>query len=815
MAEIEIDGKKVQAEPGSMIIEAADQSGIWIPRFCYHKKLSIAANCRMCLVEVEKAPKPLPACATPITEGMKIRTRSEKALNAQKSVMEFLLINHPLDCPICDQGGECELQDISLGFGQDYSRYEEGKRVVKDKNIGPLIATDMTRCIQCTRCVRFGTEVAGMRELGATGRGEHMEIGTFVERNVDSEVSGNVIDLCPVGALTSKPYRFTARGWELKQGKSIAPHDGVGSHIFVHSRQGKVMRVVPKENEEINEVWLSDRDRFSYEALSEERLETPQIKLNGVWRTSTWAECLEYTANALKECASNFGADSLSALASPSLTTEEYYILQKLMRGLGSHHLDHRLRQRDFRYQAEMPLYPNLGDSLQGIESRSLVLLVGSDLRNEQPLLNLKLIKMKQADSKIAAINPLEVEFNFDLDQKIIADAGNLPFALLGTAKALVEKMGNSISSSIKGGEKWLEKITPTEEHVEMAEFLSNEKNPLILLGSFALMHEESSHLLAGANLIAHLMNGSVGILAEGGNAAGAWIAGCLPHRLPGGIKVSTPGLNSNEFVKDPKVKAALLLGIEPDVDCIQGKAMIEALKNMPLVVAFSAFESESLKKIAHVLLPMAAFTETAGTFINMEGRWQSFKALVPPTGESRPLWKILRVLGNLCELPGFHFNTEEEVLAELKECCDLHIFEKTPAMPWEWVCPKGNVEGEKESAKKTKNGFTWLGAVPLYGVDMLVRRAPALQQTSQMQVVLRLHSKEAQTLQIKSKQKVKVISSEGSVTLPVEVDDRIPMRTVYIPMNAETKDLGSPNIIVEIMPLDYRNPSHAQEPKT
>ena len=374
---IEVNGVEFEASPGQMIIEVTDAADIYVPRFCYHRKLSVAANCRMCLVEVEKAPKPLPACATPVADGMKVFTKSALAISAQKAVMEFLLINHPLDCPICDQGGECELQDIAMGYGGGISRFNERKRVVKDKDLGPLISTDMTRCIHCTRCVRFGQEIAGIQELGTIGRGENTEISTYIESSVDHELSGNIIDVCPVGALNNKPYRFSARAWEMAQFPTVSPHDCAGSNINAHVMQGKLKRVVPRVNESINETWIADRDRFSCEAVyADDRLETPMVRIEGEWRECGWDEALEVAARGLQSVDGN-----LAALVSPSATTEEGYLAARLVRHLGSGNLDHRLRRRDFRQQNLDPVFPWLGMPIEDVEQLQSILVVGSNLR--------------------------------------------------------------------------------------------------------------------------------------------------------------------------------------------------------------------------------------------------------------------------------------------------------------------------------------------------------------------------------------------------------------------------------------------------
>lgn len=805
MAIIEIDGKKIEAEPGAMIIEVADNVGIEIPRFCYHKKLSIAANCRMCLVDVEKSPKPVPACATPVTDGMKIWTQSSKALIAQKAVMEFLLINHPLDCPICDQGGECELQDLALGYGKDVSRFTEGKRVVKDKDLGPLIATDMTRCIHCTRCVRFGTEIAGQRELGATGRGEHMEIGTFIEQNIDSEVSGNVIDLCPVGALTSKPFRFTARGWELTQKPSVSPHDGVGSNLFLHVRRNQVMRVVPKENESINEVWLSDRDRFSYEGLYHpERLQQPKIKRNGRWYSASWEDALKKTANILQELISTEGANALGAWISPNATLEEGFLFQKLMRGLGCPNIDYRLRQEDFQYQDSVPLFLGLDLPINHLEQQSAVLLVGSNIRKEEPLLGLKLRKMVSNGGKLLVINPMDFAFNCDVSEKLIVPGGELVLGLAKVAKAILNLNAQSpLQNTLpKGVEHWLKEVTPQEQDLKIAKsFIENDKK-LILLGALASTHPAFSQLIYLGDLISRLTGSKLGILSEGCNSVGAWLTGCVPHQLPGGKRLKLEqGLNAKQMWEQP-LKGYVLFNLEPDLDCINGIKAITALQKAKQVIAITPFESKSLLENADILLPMTPFSEMEGTWVNMEGQWQNFQPAVLPMADSRPAWKILRVLGNFCHLEGFDFDTVEAVRAALsEEILKAHHEIQTEnsisnldSHQWHWECPK-KLEGIHR-----KSDIVRLAQIPLYASDNLVRRAKSLQATIDAgSNTVYLNKRLKDRLQL-SNEKIRVTANGIGLTLPWKIDDALPDNTVSIDSGIkETVSLGGAYTVVEL----------------
>ena len=762
MVNIEIDGVKLQAEPGSMVIEAADNAGIKIPRFCYHKKLSVAANCRMCLVEVVKAPKALPACATPVAEGMVVFTQSERARVAQKSVMEFLLINHPLDCPICDQGGECELQDISVGYGKDISRFTEGKRAVRDKNIGPLVATDMTRCIHCTRCVRFGTEIAGIRELGATGRGEHMEIGTFIEKSVDSEVSGNIIDLCPVGALTSKPFRFSARAWELNQSASVAPHDCFGSNVFVHVRRNQVMRVVPREHEDVNEVWLADRDRFSYEALNgKNRLTTPMIKRDGQWVEADWQTALEHVANSLKAVP----AEQLGALVSPNATTEEMYLAAKLARDLGSSNIDHRLRRSDVSGQAADPLFPSLGLPIAELENLDATLLVGSNLRKEVPLAALRLRKATR-NGKVVVVNPADYDFNFKIAEHIVADASKLVHELAGIAKVLVADpaaLAGDVAEVLAG-------VVPTEAQKHAAELLKAGEKKAVILGHLALNHPAFHQLQTLAQVIAAQTGASFGVLSEGANSAGAYLAGAVPHRAAGGRAVVKAGLSAGEMLAQG-LKAYVLVGVEPELDSADAAAALKALNNAEFVVSLSAFNDGAQREYADVLLPVAAFTETSGSFVNVNGLWQSFAAAVPAKGEARPAWKVLRVLGNLLGLKGYDYVSSEDVLGELKALADGASIAPVAA---------------KLAPLTTSEGLVRLGEVPLYAADALSRRAPSLNKTADAKPAFAgLAPELAGKLGLTEGDSAKVRQGDAVATLPVVIDERLPANTVLVPSQA------------------------------
>ncbi len=780
--QIEIDGKPVEAKSGSMIIEAADALGVWIPRFCYHRKLSIAANCRMCLVDVEKSPKPLPACATPITEGMKIWTRSPKALNAQKSVMEFLLINHPLDCPICDQGGECELQDISMGYGGDKSHYQEGKRVVKDKDLGPLISSDMTRCIQCTRCVRFGAEIDGLPELGATGRGEHLEIGTFIERNIESQVSGNVIELCPVGALTSKPYRFTARGWELTQRESISPHDCIGSNLYLHTRQDKVMRVVPRENESINEIWISDRDRFSYEGLYQNRLLYPKIKKGRHLEQVTWSEALDFVQEKLNSIIQKHGAKSIGALISPNATIEECYLFQKWLKSLDVHNIDHRLQQADFRDEEKLNHYPYLGTTLLALQNQSFVLLVGSDIHSDLPILGLKLRSLTLSGGIVSVINPVDFRFNFDIAEKSIVPSGNLVMGLARVAKALLETTSAKIPH---GAMDWLQAVQIDDKDKIIAKrFMDAGPKASILLGPLSLCHPEASTLRALSAFISNITGAKEGTLTIAANAAGACIAGCLPHRLSAGKVNPKRGFNMQEMLAS-KLKAYVLMDVEPHLDCIEGGKLLKALFDADFVLAFSAFESDVYNDIADVLLPIAAFAENEGSFMNVEGRVQSFKAATLTKAETRLAWKVLRELGALFNKDDFAFIDIEEVLAELQQEINAGNFMSDKISDFE--CPTTPILAHTASLVR-------LPCIPPFATDSLLRRATALQKTHHAhQPLVRMNARTAEKLKLKEGDGINIGPQEKQM-LVMHLDERLPDNTVMLPLfTKETAFLNAP----------------------
>ncbi len=764
---IEINGIPLKVPSGSMVIEAADEAGITIPRFCYHKKLSVAANCRMCLVEVEKVAKPLPACATPVTDGMKVFTRSERALDAQKSVMEFLLINHPLDCPICDQGGECDLQDIAMGYGKDVSRFAEKKRVVSDKNIGPLIATDMTRCIHCTRCVRFGQEIGGMMELGATGRGENMRIGTYMERAVASEMSGNVIDLCPVGALTSKPYRYRGRPWENQPRGSIAPHDCVGSNLVVEVRRNSVMRVLPRENETINEVWLSDRDRFSYTGLHhEQRASHALIKQGKEWKQVDWQIALNYAVEGINAVRQRDGDNNVGALLSPSSTIEEMYLLQKLLRSLGSHNIDHRLRQLDFRQQELAPRYPFLGSSIADLEQIDAGLLIGSCVRKDQPIIGHRLRKAALNSANIMAVNAVDYDFNFPLAESIVTTPPGMLLALAGIAKALLNLTGEPAPEGLAAK---LENIITHDDHLAIANHLHSATKSVVLLGTQALGQHEFSELRALAELIASLGRADFGYLTEGANSAGGWLAGAVPHRMAGGKAVATPGKHAAEILTRP-MGAVLLLNVEPEYDSAYGAQALKSMQDSDFVVCMTPFVSEAMKNYADVILPVTPYTEMSGTYVNAEGKWQSFSPAVEPLEEAKPAWKVLRVLGNLFQLDGFDYVTSEEVRDELRAVTG----EAGGDNRSEWHCPELVSPG---------SGLQRIGHLPIYAIDGLVRHAQPLQDTSDAIVTAAYISEQTANQMGFAEADYVLVKQDGEqARLPLVIDDAVPDQCVLIP---------------------------------
>jgi NADH-quinone oxidoreductase subunit G len=770
MVEIEIDGKKVEVPAGSMVMDAANKLGTYIPHFCYHKKLSIAANCRMCLVEVEKAPKPLPACATPVSAGMIVRSNSEKAVQAQKSVMEFLLINHPLDCPICDQGGECQLQDLAVGYGKSASRYEEDKRVVVPKDAGPLVSMqEMARCIHCTRCVRFGQEVAGVMELGMLGRGEHAEITTFVGEAVSSEMSGNMIDLCPVGALTSKPFRYSARTWELSRRKSVSPHDGLGSNLIVQVKGSKVMRVLPLENDAVNECWISDKDRFSYEGLnSAERLTTPMLKQGGIWKEVDWQTALEYVAHGLKNIKHEHGADAIAALATPHSTLEELVLLNKVVTGLGSNNIDFRPRQQDLAQGAALPW---LGMPIAEFSNIRSAFVIGSFLRKDHPLLATRLRAVVKSGATLSVLHASDDDLLIPVANKMI----KAPSDWLAALSDVVAAVAKAREIAAPAG---FETITPSVEANAIAASLmaagADNSRGAVLLGNAAVQHPQASKLHAAAQWIAEQTGAALGYLTEAANTVGASLvqAGHVPAAATFAV---------------PK-KAYLLFNAEPELDCANPQLARAALNQAEMVIVMSAFKHGM--DYADVLLPIAPFSETSGTFVNCEGRAQSFNGTVKPLADTRPGWKALRVLGNILGLSGFDYDTSEQVRDEILGAKVLDLSERL-----------GNVSKQPLQAAAYKTASTQLeltleriSDVPIYFTDAVVRRAEALQSTPDA-ATPQAHLSAALALQlgVNAGDSVKLTQGEGSALLVAAIDAKLPANVVRVAAaHAATSLLGA-----------------------
>ncbi|HEX3140638.1 MAG TPA: NADH-quinone oxidoreductase subunit NuoG, partial [Rhizobacter sp.] len=719
------------------------------PHFCYHKKLSIAANCRMCLVDVEKAPKPMPACATPVTQGMIVRTKSEKALKAQAGVMEFLLINHPLDCPICDQGGECQLQDLAVGYGGSSSRYTEEKRVVFHKDVGPLISMEeMSRCIHCTRCVRFGQEVAGVMELGMIHRGEHSEITTVAGDTIDSELSGNMIDICPVGALTSKPFRYSARTWELSRRKSVSPHDSTGANLIVQVKSNKVMRVVPLENEDVNECWLADRDRFSYEAVnSEERLTAPMIKQGGEWKPVDWTTALEYVANGLKQIKADHGAASIGALGSAHSTVEELHLLAKLVRGLGSENIDHRTRHADFANLGVRWL----GTSVASLSSLQSALVVGSFLRKDHPLFAQRIRQAARKGAKVHSIHAVQDDWLMPVANSVSVAPSQWVRALAEVAAAVGAAKGVSAPLAADAG---------SAAQAIAASLLAGERKA-VLLGNAAAQHPQAAQLLSLANWIGEQTGASVGYLTEAANSVGAQLVNALP---------GNGGLNAGQMLSGSPLKACLLLNVEPAFDAANPNAALAALQSAGMVVALTPFKTAAVE-CADVLLPIAPFTETSGSFVSAEGRVQSFHGVVKPLGDTRPAWKVLRVLGNLLGVKGFDFETSEEVRAEALG--DLSTIAER----------LNNKSTAAATMGGAASGLERVADVPIYATDSLVRRATSLQLTADARPpVASLPEALWSQLGLAEGASVRVSQGAAQAVLPARLDTTLAANTVRVP---------------------------------
>jgi NADH-quinone oxidoreductase subunit G len=753
MVELTVDGNQVEVPEGSMVMHAAQKIGLYVPHFCYHKKLSIAANCRMCLVEVEKAPKALPACATPATNGMVVHTCSEKAKAAQKSVMEFLLINHPLDCPICDQGGECQLQDLAVGYGGSSSRYNEEKRVVFHKDLGPLVsAEEMSRCIHCTRCVRFGQEIAGVMEMGMLGRGEHAEITTFVGRSVESELSGNMIDLCPVGALTSKPFRYSARTWELARRRTVSPHDSLGANIIVQVKGERALRVVPFEDEALNECWISDRDRFSYEGLnSADRLATPMIKgTDGTWQAASWADALQAVAQGLSRVRDSHGAGQIGALAAEYSTTEEFALLGRLVRSLGSENIDFRLRQTDANFDAALAGAPWLGMPIADLDNLDRVLVVGSFLRKDHPLMAQRLRQAAKRGTQVSLLDCSADDPLLPITARMTVAPSALASSLAEVAVALAQAKSQAVPAEFAG-------VVPSEQAVSIAASLASGENVAVLMGNLAVASPQASTLAANARSIADLAGARFGFLTSGGNTVGGYLAGAVPGK---------GGKTAAAMLAEP-LKAYVVLHAEPALDADNGPQAVNALRSAEFVVALTPYAS-SAEAWADVMLPVSPFTETSGTFVNAQGLAQSFKGTVTPLGQTRPAWKVLRVLGNVLQLPGFEDETSESV--------------RDSALA-------GGIESRLSNEINAARGLGQVAAslervtdVPIYRTDAIVRRAEPLQDTAASQApAARMNAATLASLNVAAGDRVRVTSAAGSVELKAVQDNGVADRSVRV----------------------------------
>ena len=744
---LEINGAIKLAKQGSMIIEVTDSLGEYVPRFCYHKELSIAANCRMCLVEVEGAPKPLPACATPVADGMKIWTNSDKARKAQHGTMEFLLINHPLDCPICDQGGECELQDLAVGYGSGVSQYTESKRVVEDKNIGPLIKTEMTRCIHCTRCVRFGEEIAGIKEMGAIGRGENVEIGTYIESSVESELSGNMIDVCPVGALTSKPYRYSARSWEMRQAKGIAPHDNLGSNINFHIKGQMVKRVVPRENGDINDIWISDRDRFSYEGLSSSnRTKAPKQKVDGRWVDIDWNSAVDLVINNLKV---PLIKNNLRAFISPSSTNEEFFLLQSLVRGIGSNFIDHRLRQIDFSDDQAAPLFPRIPDK-DKVENNDLIILLGAFPRTDVPIVNILLRNAIKKGSKAIVIDSYDREYNHNVESKKIIAPSKFAYELEGMLANLNDDQN---------------------KRDEIINLIQSAKSPVILFGSGIDHHPDRIYLLALIESIANKIGASVGHLTQGCNAAGAWLSGAVPHRGPCGTRIDEK-IDYSSFLTNHEDSVYFLFGVDPALDFANSPKVQSSLKNSKFVVGFSAFDSEALLECCDLILPIATYAENEGSFINCFGMAQKFECAVKPIKDAKPGWKILRRLGSEMGLKNFEAITVDDVFDPFIQKIAFESMSVTRRDSS--IC--------NNNGKDDRGEVEVITEIPPYSTDQLLRNAVSLQQMRQSgDDSIRLNQSCADRLDLSDGDKIGIEVAKARAIARLKIDNAVPDETCMI----------------------------------
>lgn len=747
---IRINGQEISCQPGENLIDVAEKHGTYIPRFCYHKKLSSPANCRMCLVDVEGAPKTLPACITPVRDGMVVDTLSDRTIKSQQAVLEFLLINHPLDCPVCDQGGECDLQDLSMAYAQNDSRFFEGKRAVVDEDLGPLIATHMTRCIQCTRCVRFGDEIAGIPELGVLDRSGKTRIGTYLERGLKSELSGNMIDVCPVGALTAKPSRFKGRSWTFNQFKAVSVHDCVGSNLYLHALEREygqddlLMRVLPRANEAVNEVWISDRDRFSFDALeSKQRILKPMIKVKGQWQELSWAEALKKAVDTVR----SFAAEDVGALISPTATTEECYLLQKMMRQWGIHHIDHRLREVDFQDQNDLPMYPHLSQNIADIENSDTVLLIGYHGQQDYPMLNHRVRKASLQGAQIYDLHALKQDYNFNVTASALLPPQDWAQYLQSLLEAIE---GKKAPAAVKACAKQLLQ----GQHVS------------ILCGASVLHHPQASLIRSlAAQISAAIPHGHLGLLSDFANGAGAWIAGAVPHRGELG-RSTTEGKNTLAQIQS-QLKCYWLHGIDAENDFNSASRMLEALDKSDAVIAVASYASPQMLKYATLLLPLASYAENEGSMVNIEGRWQTTSAAIAPPGKAKKGWQIYYRLGQEAGCDGFDSSADGEQIS--CESISAHLRSELPLRP-AYDLPKIEMDN---SEKPTLMRLAHWHALQN---DPVVRRSHAMQACVDKDLFgsVALHSETAHTLNIAEGEMVRITQNRHALDTRVKITDRV-----------------------------------------
>lgn len=782
MIEFELDGKQVSAQPGSNILEVALKEGKYIPHFCYHKKLSIAANCRMCLVEVEKAPKPLPACATPIAPGMKVQTASKMAVEAQKGVMEFLLINHPLDCPVCDQGGECQLQDLSVGYGKSATRFHEEKRAVSNKDLGPLVRTVMTRCIHCSRCVRFTDEIAGYQELGMNYRNNHVEVTPFLGKTVDSELSGNIIDICPVGALTSKPYQDTGRPWELSRRKTISAHDALGSNLIAQvDKYHKVARVLPFENEQINECWISDRDRFAYLGLyHNERVSSPMVKQDNKWIQTSWEAALKYVGETLNKIKAAHGSNSIAVLGSASSTTEELYLLQKAMRDFGVQNIDSRMEQVDFSLDAKQVAASYLGMSIEEFAKQESVLLVGCDLRNEQPLLAQRLRQSAKKGTEVSQINPVKFDLLMPTLVDSLVDPRNIAYKLAQVLFSVVAISGKTTTVDLSN-------VKECSKAVKIANSLIA-KQGIVAIGRLAKTSSDYSLIVKLANEITRLVDGKVSMIASLANEVGAQLVGFNPYGTSFFAVKPTAGNNAKDMLSKTH-RAYVLLNTEIEADAYNPVEAIETLKKADSVVAITAYASKEMLEYADVILPVSVFTETAGSFVNIEGKLQTFNGVTKPLGDAKPAWKVIRVLANNLGLSGFEYENIEDVRKELATLNDASSLLNNSV----------NVEQLVVAPKHAADSLVRLGSINIYNTDSIVRRSEALQATKIAQPKVSISLSLAEKLGLQDGDMSNVTQSGVSAEFKVHVCHKLTDNVVSLSRRATGHMMAGLNSAIEI----------------